>query len=147
MVRSVILVAPNFYTNGPVQLEKGKPCVSKHDLVFINYNEARVKHVFPIKHEEVGDTDVREQMYDAVHRGFIVPQPGYELPAKFGMFSDEGDKLVRVALQKFLAHPDVVAAAKSLKTPEARLAGFQDTDVESSEGNTYDEYFGYAEKP
>jgi hypothetical protein len=99
------------------------------------------------EHEEVGDTDVREQMYDAVHKGFIVPQPGYKLPAKFGMFSDEGDKLVRTALEKFLAHPDLAAAAKSLKTPEARLAAFQDTDVESNEGNTYDEYFGYAEKP
>ena len=99
------------------------------------------------EHEEVGDTAVREEMYDAVHKSFIVPQAGYKLPAKFGMFSVEGDKLVRTALQKFLAHPDVAAASKSLKTPEARLAAFQDMDVESSEGNIYDEYFGYAEKP
>jgi len=99
------------------------------------------------EHEEVGDTDVREQMYDTVRKGFIVPQLGYAPPAKFGMFSDEGDKKVRAALQKFLAHPEVAVASKSLKTPEARLAAFQDTDAESSEGNTYDEYFGYAEKP
>jgi hypothetical protein len=99
------------------------------------------------EHDEVGDTDVREQMYDAVHKGFIVPQPGYKLPARFGMFSDEGNELVRAALQRFLAHPEVVAASRSLKTPEARLAAFQDVDVESSEGNTCDEYFGYAEKP
>jgi len=99
------------------------------------------------EYEEVGDTDVREQMYEAVHKGFIVPQTGYALPAKFGMFSDDGDKKVRAALQKFLAYPDVVAASQSLKTPETRLAAFQDADVESSEGNTYDEYFGYAEKP
>ena len=99
------------------------------------------------EHEEVGDTDVREQMSDAVHKGFIVPQPGHQLPAKFGMFSDEGDKLVCVALQKFLSHPDVVAASKSLKTPAARLAAFQETDVESSKGNTYDVYFGHAEEP
>jgi len=98
-------------------------------------------------HEEVGDTAVREELYSAVHKGFIVPQPGYALPAKFGMFSDEGDKKVRSALQKFLAHPEVVAAAKALRTPEARLASFQDGDVESTEGNTWDEYFGYAEKP
>lgn len=99
------------------------------------------------EHAEVGDTDVREQMYDAVHKGFIMPQPGYKLPAEFGMFSDEGDRLVRTAMEEFLAHPDVAAASRSLKTPEARLAAFQDIDVESSEGNTYDEYFGYAEKP
>jgi len=50
-------------------------------------------------------------------------------------------------MQQLLAHPDVAAASRSLKTPEARLAAFQDTDVESSQGYTYDEYFGYAEKP
>jgi len=99
------------------------------------------------EHEEVGDTDVREQMYDAVHKGFIVPETGYELPPKFGMFTDEADKQVRAALQKFLEHPEVTAAADSLDTPEARLAAFQDIEVESNEGNTYDEYFGYAEKP
>jgi hypothetical protein len=96
------------------------------------------------EHEEVGDTAVREQMHDAVHKGFIVRQPRYKLPAKFGMFSDEGNKLVRVALEKFLEQSDVSAASKSLKTPEKRLAAFQDSNVESSEGNTYDEYFGYA---
>jgi len=99
------------------------------------------------EHEELGDSAVRDQMYNAVHKGFIVPQPGYELPVEFGMFSDEGNELVRRALQKFLAHPDVAAASKSLNTPEARLEAFQNTDVESSDGNTYDEYFGYAEKP
>jgi hypothetical protein len=54
------------------------------------------------EHEEVGNTAVREQMYEAVHKAFIVPPTGYSLPAKFGMFSDAGDKKVRAALQKFL---------------------------------------------
>lgn len=99
------------------------------------------------EHEEVGDTDVREQMYDAVHRGFIVPQASYTLPDKFGMFSDEGDKEVRAALQQFLADPEVITAITSLGTPEARLTAFQDTEVKSSEGNTYEEYFGYADEP
>jgi uncharacterized protein HemX len=62
------------------------------------------------------------------------------------MFSDDGNKLVRAALQKFLEHPDVTAAT-SLQTAEARLAAFQNSDIESNDGNTYDEYFGYSEKP
>jgi hypothetical protein len=99
------------------------------------------------EHEEVGDTYVREQMYDAVHKGFIEPLPEYALPSTFGMFSDEGNAKVRVALQEFLAHADVIKAANTLYTPEARLAAFQDIDVKSSQGNTYDEYFGYAEAP
>jgi hypothetical protein len=99
------------------------------------------------EHEEVGDTAVRQFMYDAVHKSFIVPQPGYQLPDDFGMFSDDGNKKVRVALARFLAHPDLAAAAKKLKTPRERLDAFQDVEVESSEGNTQDEYFGYAEAP
>ena len=99
------------------------------------------------EHEEVGDTAVRQFMYDAVHKSFIVPQPGYELPDEFGMFSEEGNKKVRAALRKFLTHPEVAAAATRLKTPGERLDAFQDVDVESSEGNTQDEYFGYAEAP
>ena len=99
------------------------------------------------RHEEVGDTAVREAMYDAVHKSFIKPVKGYELPEEFGMFSAAGNKKVRAALAKFLAHPDVVAAGETLKTPKQRLDAFQDGDVESSEGNWYDEYFGYAEAP
>ena len=99
------------------------------------------------RYEEVGDTAVREQIYDAIRNEFIIPRAGYNLPVKFGMFSQEGDRLVRAVLQKFLVHPDVASASKSLKTPEARLAAFQDMDVKSNKGNTCDEYFGYAELP
>ena len=98
-------------------------------------------------HEEVGDTAVREAMYDAIHKSFIKPVKGYTLPDEFEMFSPEGNKKVRAALAKYLAHPDVAAAAKKLKTPKERLDAFQDADVESAEGNSYDEYFGYADSP
>jgi hypothetical protein len=96
---------------------------------------------------EVGDTAVREAMREAVHKSFIVPQKGYVLPDDFQMFSPEGNEKVKAVLQKFLEHPEVVAAAKTLTTPEDRLDAFQDPDVESAEGNAYDEYFGYAEAP
>jgi hypothetical protein len=99
------------------------------------------------EHKEVGDTAVRQFMYDAVHKSFIVRQAGYRLPDDFGMFSDDGKKDVKAALSRFLAHPDLLAAAKRLKTPRERLDAFQDPEVESSEGNTQDEYFGYAEAP
>jgi hypothetical protein len=133
-------------------LDNGKPNFYLHSLQKRNMKRALLQLINALdgvfeEHEEVGDTDVREQMYDAVHKGFILPQAGYSLPPKFGMFTDDGDKLVRLALQKFLAHPDVMALSKSLPTPEERLAAFQDPDVTSTEANTYDEYFGHSEKP
>ena len=99
------------------------------------------------KHEEAGDTDVRERIFDAIHKGFIKPRSNYVLPEKFGMFTNAGDRLIQVAIQTFLTHPEVSAASKSLKTPEARLDAFQDNDVESAEGNACFEYFGYSTKP
>ena len=94
------------------------------------------------KHDELGDTDVREQIYRVIYRGFIQPERGYSLPDKFGMFSDSGNSQVRAALQRFLLHPEVVAASKALKTPEDRFAAFQDDEAETSEGTNYIEYFG-----
>lgn len=99
------------------------------------------------EHEEVGDTAVREFMYEAVRNSFIVPQAGYELGDDYGMFSDEGNQKVRAALRRFLIHPEVAAAATQLRTPKERLDAFQDIEVRSTEGNTYDEYFGYSEAP
>jgi len=97
------------------------------------------------EHDEVLDTDVREQMADSVRQTFINPTPGYTLPDTYGMFSDEGNEMVRSTLQAFFQHPEVLAATKSLTTSQARLDAFQDIEVESENGNTYDEYFGYSE--
>ncbi len=99
------------------------------------------------EHEEVGDTAVREAMYDAVSKSFVLPEAGYTLPTKFQMFSAEGNQAVHAALRDFLAHPEIAAAAESLKTPEERLAAFQDSDAESSDGNIVEEYFGYSDAP
>jgi hypothetical protein len=98
------------------------------------------------KHEEVGDSDVRDQMYAAVYRSFIHPQHGYAMPAKFGMFSDKGNDMVREALHKFLTHPEVLAASKALKSPEDRFAAFQDDDVQTSEETSCFDYFGSSNK-
>jgi hypothetical protein len=98
-------------------------------------------------HEEVGDTAVREALADAISQAFITPRAGYVLPSSFEMFSKQGDAQVRAALARFLSHAETVAAAKALSTPEHRLAAFQDVDVRSSAGRTYDEYFGESEAP
>ena len=99
------------------------------------------------KHDEVGDTDVREQMFVAILSGFITPVKGYKLPEKFGMFSEKGNMLVRSALHKFLEHPEITVARKRLKSPEDRLHAFQDNDVETVQGTSIFEYFGYRSKP
>ena len=101
-------------------------------------------HIFE-EHEELADSEARERMAEAIRRAFIMRQGGYVVPTEFGMFTPEGDEKVRTALQQFLNDPKVISAAQSLTTPEARLSSFQDLSVTSSNGRTYDEYFGHAE--
>src|SRR5262245_35193746 len=53
-------------------------------------------------HDEVGDTEIRERLDDAVHHGFLIPTPGYRLPDGFAIYSPEGDQAVRDVLAWFL---------------------------------------------
>jgi hypothetical protein len=91
--------------------------------------------------EEVTDTDVREQMRETIEKALLEPVAGYQLPDEFGMFEPKGNARVKAALAKFIV--SAKAEAGGLKTRANRLRAFQDIDVESREGNTYDEYFGY----
>ena len=99
------------------------------------------------QHEEVFDTDVREQMGAAISKGFITPEAGYIVPPTFGMFSGRGDHRVRETIVKFLADPELAIVSRACQTPQARLDWFQDIDMRSSTGKAYDEYFGHAEEP
>ena len=92
-------------------------------------------------YEEISDTDVREQMAEAIYHGFIVQTPGYTLPAEFGMFQPAGDTAVRAALAEFLP----AACRAGIPTPQQRFAAFQDASVLSDAGNPYDEYFGHSD--
>lgn len=99
------------------------------------------------EHPEVTDTDVRERMRDAVHDGFISPKTGFSLGQEFAMFTPEGNRTIREALQRFLDLAAPIAVREGLDTPAARLEAFQNDEVHSSGGRYYDDYFGYRERP
>ena len=92
-------------------------------------------------HQEIFDTDVREQMRDTIEKALLAPVAGYVLPDEFGMFEPQGNARVKAVLAKFIAAAKLESAA--LKTREDRLRAFQDIDVETRDGNGYDDYFGY----
>jgi hypothetical protein len=96
-------------------------------------------------HDEIGDTDVREAMWEAVANLFIRPQPGYQIPQDFKMFSDEGNAAVVSALSRFFSHPDLIESAAKLATPQERLDAFQDEDLASARTSYFDSYFGWSE--
>ena len=96
------------------------------------------------EHDEIFDTDVREELSEAVYGGFIEPNSTYQLPKTFEMFSDEGDAAVRRALAQFLAAACPIADELGW-TKTQRLSAFQDLEVTSREGLTYDEFFGHSQ--
>jgi len=69
-------------------------------------------------HAEVSDAANREAMTKAIYQGFVLRKDSYKLPARFGMLSPEGNRLVREALAAFLAHPDGAFSSEDL-TPDA----------------------------
>jgi Immunity protein 26 len=91
-------------------------------------------------HAEVSDAANREAMTKAIYQGFVLPKNSYKLPARFGMPSTEGNRLVREALAAFLAHPDAAFRSKDL-TPDARRTAFQDANIVSSLGHRCHHYF------
>jgi hypothetical protein len=97
-------------------------------------------------HAEVGDTEVRERLDDAVHHGFLIPTPGYQLPDEFAMYSPEGDRAVRDALVWFLPAATAAAAAEGLDTFHKRLAAFQNLEVTVGPDQVcYNDFFGWAD--
>jgi hypothetical protein len=93
--------------------------------------------------EELSDIDVREQMRDAIESALLSPVNGFELPNTYGMFDSTGDRRVKAALTKFVDLARLECESLGLKSRAERLQAFQNSDVESMEGNTYDEYFGH----
>lgn len=97
-------------------------------------------------HGELYDTDVRQQMFEAVLNSFLKPQPGYVLPETFGMFDPAADAAVRAALLAYATRASARAGQLKLMDPNDRLAAFQDSDVQTKQDEQqHDEFFGWAE--
>jgi hypothetical protein len=95
------------------------------------------------EHEEIYDSEVRDQMREAVHDGFLDLVPDYRLPDTFGLASDEGNRSVRDALSSYIEAAKAKAQELGL-TFKQRLNAFQGTEAMTPAGTTSDEFFGYS---
>ena len=73
----------------------------------------------------LGDTGVREQMREHVHRAFLDPEPGFEPSGEYGL-SPKANRRVAAALTSFCRDATKAAKRDGLLTVEQRLAAFQD---------------------
>lgn len=96
------------------------------------------------EHEELFDSDVRQNMRNAIMEGFVRHRLQYEIPSDFGMFSDEGNTAVHNAIAKYVANANENADELGIVAFHDRLNAVQDPSVRSSNGNDYDEFLGHS---
>jgi len=94
------------------------------------------------RHDDLYDTAVREAMAVAVLRAFVFDEQDYELPRDFGLESRRANAAVRRALQAYIDKARGLAGRHGLRDPAQRLRVFEDIEVTSAGGETYDEFFG-----
>ncbi len=95
-----------------------------------------------IEHEEIFDTDVREQMWSFLEARFIRLNKNASLPESFGMFTDEGNDKVREAFARNTENLDTIIDIFSLDTYEKRKITFKNARLATRGGNRLDDFFG-----
>jgi len=91
------------------------------------------------EHEEMYDTECREKMSEALFTSFVYNKEGYTLATDFGFYEAEGNKEVGEALRVYI---DVMKILTIESTEEERMDMIEDYEVESNEGQTFDDFFG-----
>ncbi|NLF24131.1 MAG: hypothetical protein GX589_00525 [Deltaproteobacteria bacterium] len=94
-------------------------------------------------HPELYDTDVGDQLSEALVRHYVKASKRTRLPHSFGMFSEEANTKVRDALLKFISKAKKIAAEEGINEPRSRLSTIQDDSVSTEKGECYDVFFGH----
>ena len=68
-------------------------------------------------HEELTDTDVREDLAETLHYYFVWGKPMDRLPSNYSMFSKEGDELISIAVNDFLKTAREIAESNNKYYP------------------------------
>lgn len=95
-------------------------------------------------HAELYDTEVREQLGNAIMEGFVRANSDFGIPNDFGMYSSDANLRVKTAIAKYVSDASAEARALGIESFQDRLAAFQDRDVQLSvPGMDYEEFFGH----
>jgi len=97
------------------------------------------------EYEELFDSEVRQNMSNAIMNGFVRQRTGYEIPNEFGMFTDKANAAVKTAIANFIEMANREAEKMRLTTFHGRLSSLQDDSVRSTGGNDYDEFLGHSQ--
>lgn len=95
------------------------------------------------RHGEIFDTHVRERMWEVVQHRYLRLEPAYAIPADLGMFSEDGNRQLREALEHHLHKLVTTADVFTLDTEAKRLRTISNPEVTSGHhGYTFEDFFG-----
>lgn len=92
------------------------------------------------ENEEIFDTVCRDLMGLAIMDGFVRGRGTEVVPEDLGLYSDEANERVAKILVQFIVDANAAALAMPFRD---RLNAFQNSDLKSSGGNYFDDFFGY----
>ena len=98
-----------------------------------------------VNHEELYDSEAREQIGGLVMEGFVRKTPGFIMPERLGMLSEEADTELRRTLSEYIDAANRLAEEIGLSSFHARLAAFQHRAVRTNPtiDVDYEELFGH----
>jgi hypothetical protein len=96
-------------------------------------------------HEELYDSEAREQIGGLVMEGFVRKTPGFLIPERLGMLSEDADSELRRAISEYIEAANRLAEDIGLSSFHARLAAFQNPAVRTNPAVDvgYEELFGH----
>jgi hypothetical protein len=94
--------------------------------------------------EELYDSDVRQQIRNAIMDGFVRGQPNYAIPDDFKMFTAQANLAVKDAVVEYISAASQMATVYGLARFHERLTALQDHRVRTSTGQDYEEFIGHS---
>ena len=95
------------------------------------------------KHEELYDSEVREQAGNALMESFVRNTSGYTIPMSLGMCSGTTNAMLRAAISQFVDCASAICKAEQITGFHHRLLLLQDNIVKTKQGKDYDEFIGH----
>lgn len=94
-------------------------------------------------HEELFDSEVREQAGEALMEAFVRQTSSYKIPETLGMPTDDANSLLRSTIIKFVECAIPICEAERIILFHERLSLLQDDNVRTECGSDYDEFIGH----
>jgi hypothetical protein len=96
-------------------------------------------------HDEIYDTECREDMGDFIFTSFVQPTSGRAMLEEFGLYSPEGNQRVRASLERYVDRANDLCERNGITDFHERLSAFQNPDVATSQGHFFDDFFGWTD--